>query len=61
MITGDQFLSVVNLLCSIWTGFFNMTKGMVIVSTSPALTLYGLIVFVIFMALTADFIRQMRS
>jgi hypothetical protein len=59
--TGDEFVLIITLLVSIMNQVFALMNTIVIVDTSPQLTLYGLTIFVVFAVMTADFIKEIRS
>lgn len=59
--TGLEFVSIVQLLVSIMNQMFTMMDTVNIVSTSPRLSVYGLVVFLTFFYMTADFISEIRS
>jgi flagellar biosynthesis protein FliP len=58
---GPDFLLIIDLFVSLLNTVFDIMRSVVIVSTSPPLTLYGLAVFIVFYCLVADFVSSIRS
>lgn len=58
---GTEFIAIVDLFTYCLNQMFAVMQGVEIVSTSPPLTVYGFVVFVMFAVLTSDFVANLRS